>query len=218
MQAPPSYRGQVAWPYSTAELRADAAVHLLGVVLAISGAAVFGVMAAGRVDPPEMIAALIYLATLLLSISASAAYNIWPVSRTKWILRRLDHSAIYLLIAGTYTPFMVQMATWGMLALVWTIALFGVTLKLIIPGSFDRLSIGLYLALGWSGVATYDRLPLLAPGVVWLIVAGGLVYSLGVIFHVWERLRFQNVIWHSFVLVAAALHFAAVWTSIAAKG
>ena len=215
MQTQPSYRGQVAWRYSPAELWADGAIHALGVVLALSGALAFLVAAAGHVDSSEMVATIVYLGTLLLSISASAVYNVWPVSPTKWVLRRFDHSAIYLLIAGTYTPFMVQMETWAMLTLVWAIALMGVSLKLLKPGSFDRLSIGLYLALGWSGVATYDSLPMLAPGVVWLIVAGGLVYSLGVIFHVWEQLPFQNVIWHSFVLVAASLHFTAVWVSIA---
>lgn len=211
----PVHRGQVAWPYSTAELWADGVIHVLGVVLAVAGAAAFVAKMGGRVGLGEMAAGGVYLATLLFSICASAAYNIWPVSRTKWLLRRADHSAIYLLIAGTYTPFMVQMETWTMLLLVWSIALIGVALKLLQPGRYDRLSVGLYLGLGWSGLATYDTLPLLKSGVLTLIVAGGMVYSLGVIFHLWEKLRFQNVIWHGFVLVAAAIHYAAVWRSLA---
>lgn len=209
------HRGQVAWPYTPKELWADGAIHVLGVVLAIAGAAAFVAEMGGRIGLGEMAAGGVYLATLLFSICASAAYNIWPVSRTKWLLRRADHSAIYLLIAGTYTPFMVQMSTWAMLVLVWSIALFGVALKLLKPGRFDRLSVGLYLGLGWSGLATYGTLPLLKSEVLVLIVAGGMVYSLGVIFHLWETLRFQNVIWHGFVLVAAAIHYAAVWRSLA---
>lgn len=205
--------GEVAWVYTPAELWADGVVHLLGVALSVAGSLVFLVVMARSLPADLYAASGIYLATLVLSLAASAVYNMWPVSRTKWILRRLDHSAIYLLIAGTYTPFMARMETWWMLAVVWMVALSGAALKLVRPGEFDRLAIAAYLALGWSGLATYDSLADLPWLVVVLIVAGGLVYSIGVVFHVWEKLRYQNVIWHSFVLVAAAIHFAAVWLS-----
>lgn len=211
------HRGEVNWPYSTVELWADGAVHVLGVALAFVGVAMFAVAGPGRMGSADAAAVGVYLFSLLFSIIASAAYNIWPPSRTKWLLRRADHSAIYLLIAGTYTPFMVEMKTWWMLSGVWALALIGVSLKLLRPGQYDRLAIALYLAMGWSGVVTYDSLfKTLSPTVIWLIVAGGVTYSIGVIFHVWEKLRFQNVIWHSFVLVAAAIHFAAVWCSTVA--
>ncbi|MBC8130810.1 MAG: hemolysin III family protein [Rhizobiaceae bacterium] len=206
--------GAVNWPYSPGELVADALVHGLGVFLALGGAAAFLVTMAGRIEATDLAAAGVYLVTLVISIAASAAYNVWPVSRTKWVLRRFDHSAIYLLIAGTYTPFMVRMETFAMLAAMWSVSLFGVALKLFRPGQFDRLSILLYLALGWSGVATYERLSLLPPLAVWLIVVGGVVYSLGVVFHLLEHLRYQNVIWHGFVLVAAGIHFVAMWASM----
>jgi hemolysin III len=209
--------GEVPWRYTRTELWVDGVVHALGVFLACLGSVLFAVFVASRIDRPDLAAAAVYLATLLLSIAASAVYNVWPISPTKWVLRRLDHSAIYLLIAGTYTPFMVKMGTWWMLAGVWAIALLGVSVKLLRPGRFDRLAIALYLVLGWSGVATYETLiTALTPTVIWLIVAGGLTYSLGVIFHVWERLRFQNAIWHGFVLIAASIHFAAVWCSAVA--
>ncbi|KQT43019.1 DNA-binding protein [Aureimonas sp. Leaf454] len=207
--------GECPWPYTAAETIADAIVHASGLVLSVAGAAVFLVAISSGVPGAAVAAVAVYLATLILSISASAVYNLWPVSRTKWLLRRLDHSAIYLLIAGTYTPFMVEMGLGWMLAGVWAIALLGVGLKLLMPGRYDRLSIALYLALGWSGVAVWDRLDVLPENVVLLIVAGGLVYSLGVIFHLWESLRFQNAIWHAFVLVAAAIHYLAVWTAVA---
>lgn len=99
-----------------------------------------------------------------------------------------------------------------LLLFVWSVAFVGIMLKLFMPGRFDRLSILLYLALGWSGVMVYDTMvQSLPPAVFWLIAAGGMVYSLGVIFHVWERLRFQNAIWHGFVVVGAALHYCAVF-------
>jgi hemolysin III len=94
---------------------------------------------------------------------------------------------------------------------VWSVAIIGIVLKLFLPGRFDRLAIMLYLAMGWSGVVVFDVIAEALPsGTVWLIAAGGALYSAGVVFHVWERLRFQNAIWHSFVLLAAACHYAAV--------
>ena len=152
---------------------------------------------------------------LLAMLGFSAAYNLWPVSRRKWLLRRFDHSAIYILIAATYTPVFAQMQdrvfAMSLLAGVWSVAAVGIVLKLFFPGRFDRVSVGLYLAMGWSGLIAYDaglsRLPQLA---FWFIVAGGFLYSFGVIFHAWHRLRFQNVIWHSFVLMGAACHYTAV--------
>jgi hemolysin III len=99
----------------------------------------------------------------------------------------------------------------SLLAGVWSVAAVGIVLKLFFPGRFDRISVGLYLAMGWSGLIAYDAglssLPQLA---IWFIVAGGLFYSFGVFFHAWQRLRFQNVIWHSFVLLGAACHYTAV--------
>jgi hemolysin III len=157
----------------------------------------------------------VYAAGLLAMLGFSAAYNLWPVSRRKWLLRRFDHSAIYVLIAATYTPIFAQLPerlfALSLLAGVWGVAAVGIVLKLFFPGRFDRVSVGLYLAMGWSGVIAYDAglssLPQLA---FWFILAGGLLYSFGVVFHAWQRLRFQNVIWHCFVLLGAACHYTAV--------
>ncbi|MFC4626372.1 hemolysin III family protein [Daeguia caeni] len=205
---------KVRWNYDRAELWADGIIHVLGVALAIVGA----IAMLGYFLPNQPVAVTVssgvYLASLVLALAISATYNIWPVSSTKWFLRRFDHSAIYLLIAGTYTPFAMHMGERAMplLLFVWGVAIFGILLKLFLPGRFDRLSILLYLALGWSGMMVYDTMiQSLPPSVFWLIAAGGAVYSLGVIFHVWERLRFQNAIWHGFVVVGAALHYCAVF-------
>ena len=123
--------------------------------------------------------------------------------------------AIYLLIAATYTPFIMALKesylAIAMLTGVWCAAIGGVVLKLALPGRYDRLAVGLYLALGWSGVMLYDAVVKAVPPLsLWLVVAGGVLYSLGVIFHAWQRLRFQNAIWHGFVLLGAACHYTAI--------
>jgi hemolysin III len=157
----------------------------------------------------------VYVAGLLTMLVLSATYNLWPVSRAKWVLRRFDHSAIYLLIAATYTPFIMEVKdsifAMALLAGVWCVAIAGIVLKLVLPGRFDRISVGLYLAMGWSGLMLYDRVVAALPALaLWLVVAGGVLYSFGVIFHAWRSLRFQNAIWHCFVLLGAACHYTAV--------
>ncbi len=204
----------IKWKYDRAELWADGVIHVLGVGLALVGSVAMLVHFLPNMPAVTSISSGVYLLSLLAALGISAVYNIWPVSPTKWFLRRFDHSAIYLLIAGTYTPFAMHMGDRALplLLFVWSVASVGITLKLFMPGRFDRLSILLYLALGWSGVMVYDTMvQSLPPAVFWLIAAGGMVYSLGVIFHVWERLRFQNAIWHGFVVVGAALHYCAVF-------
>jgi hemolysin III len=207
------------WDYDRGETLADTVIHILGVALAIGGAAVLFVIAVHHGTISQFAAVTIYLAGLLAMFGFSAAYNLWPVSPFKWWLRRLDHSAIYLLIAATYTAFMLPMggATPAVvLAIIWAAALAGMTIKLLWPGRFDRTSIGLYLSMGWSGVFTAGPITAaLAPVTLVLIAAGGVLYSTGVLFHAWRSLRFQNAIWHSFVLTAAFCHYAAVLMSVA---
>ena len=131
------------------------------------------------------------------------------------MLRRFDHSAIYLLIAATYTPFISQLNDSGFatkfLIGVWGVALAGTVLKLNWPGRFDRFSVALYVAMGWSGTLAYDKAASSLPSsILTLIAVGGGLYTLGIVFHAWERLRFQNAIWHGFVVLGAACHFSAV--------
>jgi hemolysin III len=206
--------GQISWNYDRIEIIADAIVHAAGIVLGLLGAVILVVVVA-RTRPLEIAPTVIYIIGLMTMLGASAAYNLWPISPTKWLLRRFDHSAIYLLIAGTYTPFLALMkgglAFAGLTIGVWSSALVGVFVKLALPGRFDRLSIALYLALGWSGAFAYDHVAPVVPGVsLWLLLIGGILFSLGTVFHAWERLRFQNAIWHGFVLLAAGCHYSAV--------
>ena len=207
--------GMIRWNYDRVELIADGIVHAIGILFGLIAATVLIVLTAIYAHAIDIVAVSIYVAGLLSMLVLSATYNLWPVSRTKWVLRRFDHSAIYLLIAATYTPFILELRdsvfALALLVGVWCVAIFGIVLKLGWPGRFDRLSVGLYLALGWSGLMLYDRVVSALPQMaLWCVLAGGALYSLGVIFHAWRRLRFQNVIWHCFVLLGAACHYTAV--------
>jgi hemolysin III len=201
----------IHWTFDRTELIADGVVHAFGVSFGFV-AIVLCLIQAATTDRYD---GAVYAAVLITMLGLSAMYNLWPVSPRKWLLRRFDHSAIYLLIAATYTPFMLEVNdrnfAIAFLIGVWSVAIAGAVLKLSFPGRFDRLSIILYLALGWSGILAYEKAVAVLPlSTLVLIAAGGTLYTLGVLFHSWERLRFQNAIWHGFVLVAAGCHFAAV--------
>ena len=209
----------IVWNCDRAEIIADGVIHTIGVALGVAGAAVLLAIAFSVARSLEAGSVVIYVIGLLSMLGLSAAYNLWPVSPRKWLLRRFDHSAIYLLIAATYTPFLLRMESGSvpaaLLIVVWLTAAIGIALKLRWPGRFDRLSIVLYLVLGWSGLlATAPVAEALRPLTLWLIAIGGALYSIGVIFHVWQRLRFHTAIWHGFVLRAAGVHYAAVLSCV----
>jgi hemolysin III len=222
MQAPPRQERDIShvdipfwgrFHYSRAEVIADGVVHAVGIVLAIAAGSALLSLAGFHAEPGEYVAAVFYVVSLLTVLSISLAYNLWPLTPGKWILRRFDHAAIYLLIAATYTPFLVQLdeGAGAMIALVWGAAAAGMAIKLFLPGRFDRLAILFYLAIGWSGVVVagplFDTLP---PATIALILAGGIAYSGGLVFFIWRGLRFQNALWHGFVVTGAGLHCAAV--------
>src|SRR6202795_3068501 len=145
--------GAVRWNYDRAELIADGVVHGIGVFGGLVAATVLVVLTAVYATAFEVVAVSVYVAGLLAMLVLSATYNLWPVSRAKWILRRFDHSAIYVLIAATYTPFIAQMKdsifAIALLIGVWCVAIVGIVLKLVLPGRFDRIWFGLFLAVGW---------------------------------------------------------------------
>jgi hemolysin III len=157
----------LSWEYNRAEIIADGVVHAVGVAAGIVGVIVLLILAAETARALEFTSVTIYSAGLLAMLGLSAAYNMWPVSRWKWLLRRFDHSAIYLLIAATYTPFIVHMKTGtasiSLLAGVWLTAIVGIVLKLFLPGRFDRTAVVLYLLLGWSVVIAFDEVAAALP-------------------------------------------------------
>src|ERR1043166_9024812 len=179
------------WNYDRAELIADGVVHGIGLFAGLVAATVLIVLTAIYATPLEVAVVSIYVAGLLTMLVLSATYNLWPVSRAKWVLRRFDHSAIYVLIAATYTPFITQMkdSIFAIVLLigVWCVAMVGIVIKLGFPGRFDRLAVGLYLAMGWSGFMLYDAVVAALPAMaLWFVMIGGVLYSLGVVFHAWR--------------------------------
>ena len=199
---------------------ADAAVHAVGVAFAvIAGPALIYVVASGG-DWPRLASVSVYAATLMAMFVFSACYNLIAAPRWRETLRRLDHSAIYFKIAGSYTPFaavsLAGGAGKGLLIAVWAVAGLGVLLKLVAPRRFEAASIPIYLGLGWAFVwVGGEASARLDPAALWLLVAGGALYSVGVLFHLWTGLRYQNAIWHVFVLAGTACIYAAIAVEIA---
>src|SRR6266581_2615791 len=170
--SPAKCAGQIDWDYDRGEIIADGIVHAISVCLGLIGAVTIVVIAV-RIERIEIAPILVYVIGLVTMLALSAAYNMWPVSPTKWILRRFDHSAIYLLIAGTYMPFLAQMknsaVAIGLGIGVWASAVIGMVLKLALPGRFDRMAVILCLLLGWSGAAAYDSIAFALPNAaLWL--------------------------------------------------
>ena len=202
-------------PYSVAELVVDAIVHILGLVVAIAAGSILLTFALLHTAPEAVPALTVYVGTLIVVLGVSMAYNLWPVSPIKMALARLDQAAIFLFIAGSYTPFLAVIggtpAGTVMMSLVWGASLVGVALKLIVPERFGRVAIALYLAIGWSGILVFQSLGQVLPSsTLWLLLAGGVTYSAGIVFHLWEKLHFQNALWHVFVVAGASLHLWAV--------
>jgi hemolysin III len=204
---------------SLAELLADGIVHALALLAGLIAfpLLLFHTLQTAGIGTVAAIA--VYAAGFFLMWGFSLAYNMTPPSALKWLLRRFDHSMIYVMIAGTYTAVIPHLADgwpWLLGAVVWTGAALGILVKVVLPGRYDRLSILAYVMLGWVGVIAIGPVAAALPSVsLWLLVAGGATYVAGVGFYIWHRLRFQNAIWHGFVAIAAGLHFAAVAVAVA---
>lgn len=199
-------------PYSRAEYISDAIVHASGIGAALIGGPLLIALAVlWSGDAGIVTAVSIYFATGLAMWSASAAYNL--IQRPAWVdrLRRMDQSAIYLKIAGTYTPFAVLAAGQaGFLAGIWTVAAIGAVL-ILFTSRFGWLAIPLYLGLGWAGALWGGPIVSgLSPLGFWLLVVGGVIYSSGIAFLLWERLPFHNTIWHVFVFLGSLACYAAI--------
>lgn len=218
---PHATRSETYPAYSRAERIADGIMHAIGTTLAITGAVLLVVLVSGSHPAGTTAAVAVYAGALIATFVASACYHMTPWEAARPALRRLDHAAIYLKIAGTYTPLVALIGTafgWIMLAIVWTLATIGAVAKLILPRS-GRFSTLLYLGLGWLSLALMwplaQRLP---SGGTALIFAGGLLYSAGTLVLSREGLRYQNAIWHFFVLAASGCFFAAISWGVAASG
>ena len=208
---------------SRSELAADFIVHIIGIAAASIGGASLVALIAARGNLLEFGALLIYALGIVAVFCCSAAYHLARNSHWRAFLRRCDHAAIFVMIAGTYTPFTLLRLegvwSWGLTTAVWSIAAVGIVIKLCRGCDLRYASIAPYLLLGWLGIIAIDPLfHSLGWQTLALIAVGGVLYSVGVVFHVWERLPFQNAIWHGFVLAAASVHFAAVVTGVVLTG
>ncbi len=203
-----------AMGYSAREELASSLVHGLGVVLSIAGLATLIGFAVRSGGTREIVSVAVYGTTLILLYTASTLYHGVPIARAKPVLRLLDHAAIFLLIAGTYTPFtlITLHGSWGrvLFAVVWTLALAGIALELRRVRN-RVLMAALYVALGWIGLIAIKPLTEnLSSGGLWLLFGGGVAYTLGVPFYLWKRLPYSHALWHVFVLLGSVLQFFAV--------
>ncbi len=206
--------------YARSERIADATVHGLAVALSLTGTVLLIIFAAVNTGGATTAAVAVYGALLTFSFIASTIYHFTPWERARPVLRRIDHAAIYLKIAGTYTPLVVligSMFGYVVLGVVWTLALTGAVAKLFFwrnPGRFGPM---LYLVLGWLGLAlVWSLFPIVPLSAIILIVVGGLLYTAGVLFFNWDDLKFAMPIWHGFVLTASACFFAAITLGVVA--
>lgn len=201
--------------YTVGEEIANSITHGLGLLLSIAGLAILAVYASRFGNAWHIVSCVIYGATLVLMYATSTLYHSIPAPRVKRIIRNLDHAAIFLLIAGTYTPFTLVSLRgpwgWTLFGVVWGLAAVGIVLELSMRQRRLALSLLLYLGMGWVVVAAIKPLlAALAPVGLTLLVLGGLAYSLGVIFYVRRSMPYHHAIWHGFVLAGSALHFFAV--------
>ena len=207
----------IAQGYSLAEEIANSISHGLGCLFGIVGLVLLLTQA---VEMQANITAItsysLYGGSMILLFLASTLYHAIPHQCAKYWLKKFDHCAIYLLIAGTYTPFLLvglqSPLAQGLMVVIWSLALAGIIFKLTIAHRFKVLSLVTYLSMGWlSLVVIYQLANKLSAGGVWLLAAGGIVYSLGVIFYVSRRIPYNHAIWHGFVLGGSVLHFCAIY-------
>lgn len=205
--------------YTAGEEIANSLTHGIGAVLAVIGLVVLEVYAARFGTARHVVSCSIFGITLVLLYTASTLYHSIPRAKTKQVLRVCDHLAIFLLIAGTYTPFtLVKLygpLGWTLFGTIWGLAIFGILFRLVFGNRYHGFVVGLYLAMGWTAALAAGPLwrALEARGML-LMFLGGLAYTLGIVFYAWKNLRFSHAIWHLFVLAGSAFHFWAIFRHV----
>ncbi|WP_346906597.1 hemolysin III family protein [uncultured Roseibium sp.] len=202
--------------YTRAERIADGIIHVVGITASVIAVIAVLIAAIPTLDVFSTTALAIYGVTVVTLFSVSAAYHMVSHADVKAVLRKCDQAAIFFKIAGTYTPLVILIGSafsYGVLAFVWAAAIFGAIGKFAFGHRLEGVTVAIFLVLGWASVTLAWPIFATMPVVVsMLILAGGLLYSIGVIFHVWNGLKYQNAIWHGFVLAASCCHFIAVTT------
>ncbi len=206
--------------YTRGEEIANSVSHGVGALLAIAAIAILTTFAALRGGAREVVSCVIFSSSLFLAYLSSTLYHALTAPRAKRVFRVLDHSAIFLLIAGSYTPFTLasMRGAWGwtLFGIVWGLALLGIVHRATTYRRWPWLSLPLYVGMGWVAVLAIRPLMESLPGAALaLIVAGGVSYTVGIAFYAWRRLPYSHAIWHGFVLVGSALHFVAILVFVA---
>lgn len=201
--------------YGLGQEVASSVIHGIGIALSIAGLVLLVITAADGGGPRAVAASAVFGASLILLYTVSTLYHAIPQPAVKGALRTFDHIAIFLLIAGTYTPFTLVALHgawgWGLFASIWTLAALGIALEVGLLKHNRRLAALLYVAMGWVGLVAFGPLSeALSDGGMVLLLAGGAAYTLGVPFYLWRKLPYHHAIWHAFVLAGSVLHFFAV--------
>lgn len=202
--------------YTLGEEIANSITSGVGAALSLAGLIILIIAAARQGDAWHITGVIVFGLSLILSHLASTLYHSIAPPRAKRVFKIFDHLAIYLLIAGTYTPFLLVnlRGTWGwiLFTLIWTLALLGVLIKLTALDKVPFLSTGFYVAMGWSVIiAVNPVIENVAAGGLWLLLAGGLSYTFGIVFYAWKSLPYAHAVWHLFVVGGSLLHFFAVF-------
>jgi hemolysin III len=202
--------------YSLGEEIANSITHGVGIGLSLAGSLVLVILSALRGGACQIFSSGVYGGALLSVYMTSTLYHSFQRPHIKHVFRILDHAAIYLLIAGTYTPFLILGVrgtwAWVLLGIIWGVALLGVGLKVAFFGRFPRFFLLTYVLLGWSGALTFQEALRVLPSVSLICLAlGGLSYTAGVLFYIWRRLPYNHAIWHLFVLGGSACHYVSIF-------
>lgn len=201
---------------SFGEELANSLTHGLGVLLSVVGLVVLVTMASLEAGVWHIVGSAVFGVSLIVLYTASTLFHSFPQPAARAVFSVLDHSAIFLLIAGTYTPFLLVNLQgpwgWSLFGVIWSIAVFGIGLRLVVRERPTRLFVALYIAMGWAALVAIKPIVALVPtGGLVLLVAGGLAYTAGVVFYLWRRLPYNHAVWHLFVLAGSAFHFVAVY-------
>ena len=202
--------------YTPREEIANVVTHGLGIVLSVVGLVALTVLASLRGDAWFVTSTTIFGVSLVVLYTTSTLYHCFHDERAKQLLRKFDHAAIFLLIAGTYTPFLLVSLRgpwgWSLFGVVWGLALVGMVLKFWFAGRFRVVSTLIYIAMGWLVLTVLRPLSLARPREgLWLLLAGGFCYTGGAAFYLWKRLPYHHAVWHLWVMAGSACHWSAVF-------
>ena len=205
--------------YTFREEIVNSLTHGLGTVLSVGGVIVLIVCAVNRGTAWHVVSFSVFGGTLVLLYGASTLYHCLPVGTAKRVFKILDHSAIYLLIAGTYTPFMLVNLRggwgWSIFGVIWAFAVAGIILKGVCIARFQKTSVALYVGMGWLCLVAFKEMMVHVPRLsIALLLFGGLSYTFGVVFYAWRKLPYNHAVWHVFVLCGSTLHFLSVLATL----